>query len=586
MSKTIKALLFVVGLIFVLGSFSWKKDDQNSPLKEQNFKGVWVATLNSMDFPSALTSDPQKLKDSADSMLKNVKELGFNAIFFQVRPSGDAFYSSDIFPWSKFLTGTQGVAPDDGFDPLSYIVAEAHKEDISVHAWINPYRITASKEDSLSENSIAKKHPHLVKEDTDGKLYLDPGHPDSRRLVLDGIQEILENYDVDGIHMDDYFYPSPSFPDNETFLMYGGDFLDIGDWRRNNTYLLVKEIKEAIDHSSRDVLFSVSPSGIWANKSSHADGSNTSGKQAYYDHYADTRLWVKEDLVDIIIPQLYWNIGYEIADFEELSNWWDNVVNDTQVSLLVGQGVYKIDEEGDPLSPWYKESGHKELENQLAIITSLKNSSGFVQYRLGSILKDPSLKEFIKNLNASGPLLFSDINECLWAKDSIESLFKKGVITGMGDGSFGARRNVSRADFIVMLMRLSKQNVPFTQNFSDVSSESYYYKEVGTAKALGFVTGREDNIFDPLSNITREDMATLVWRMLLKEGRIKEGTSFSLSEKFSDASQISEYARTAVSVMAEKKIISGYEDGNFRPKNFATRAECAVILDRVSKMLY
>ena len=587
MTRTIKAICVILGIICTLSSIP-RQGRGNALAKEQEIKGVWVATLYSMDFPSTPSVDAKALKKMAASLLENVEKLGFNTIFFQARPAGDALYPSQIYPWSRYLTGTEGKAPSDGFDPLEYIVSEAHKKGILVHAWINPYRITASEKDSesLSDASIAKKHPHLVVKHTDGKLYLNPGEPESRKIVIDGALEIVRGYEIDGIHIDDYFYPSSAFPDSDTFTKYGGKFSDIGDWRRDNTTRLVKELGEAIKKEDPDVLFSVSPCGIWANKSSNVHGSDTSGKQAYYDYYADTRLWVKEELVDIIIPQVYWNIGYPTADFEVVSNWWNETVEGTDVALCIGQGVYKAAEETEPASPWYGQNGFNELEKQLSLISSLDNTSGFVQYRLGSILSSEALSGFVSSALQSTPLLFTDINDHPWAKDSIEALYKKGVISGMGDGTFGGFRQVTRADFALMLVRLSKQNVPFVENFSDVTEDKYYYKEVGVAKVLGFVTGRDGNIFDPSGFITREDMATMVWRVLVKEGRIKGESNFSLASKFSDAEQISEYARLAVSAMAEKKIINGYETGEFKPKGFATRAECACILNRVSELLY
>ncbi len=588
MTKTIKSACVILGLICTLNALIKQPNESNALAKEQEIKGVWVATLYSMDYPTSPSNDAEVLKNDADAMLENAAKHGFNTIFLQVRSTGDAFYKSSIYPWSKYLTGAEGKAPDDDFDPLEYITAKAHKKGISVHAWINPYRLTASATDgeTLSENSIAKKYPHLTVKHTDEKLYLNPGEPEAQKLVIDGALEIVRSYDIDGIHIDDYFYPSSAFPDNETFAKYGGKFLDIGDWRRDNTTSLVRELYNSIKKEDPSVLFSVSPCGIWANKSSNTDGSDTSGRQAYYDYYADTRLWVKEKIVDIIIPQIYWNIGYPDADFEKLIKWWDDTVDGTNVALCIGQAVYKASEATDPTSVWYKEAGFNELERQLTLIKSLKNCSGFVQYRLGSILSSSDLSNFLASANIAETKLFTDIDTHPWAKDSIESLYEKGVISGMGDGSFGGSRKISRGDFMVMLVRLTKHNVPFTENFSDVDPDKYYYNEIGIAKVMGFATGRENNTFDPDSPITREDISTLVWRALMREGKLKEDSSFSLASRFSDANSISEYARIAVATMAEKKLINGYESGEFKPKALATRAECACILDRVSKLLY
>ncbi|MBQ2931465.1 MAG: family 10 glycosylhydrolase [Clostridia bacterium] len=586
MTRTIKAICVVLGLVFCISSVITPQNNGKVLADSQTIKGVWAATLYSMDYPSAPTQNSDVLMKDARNLVESVKKAGFNTLFLQVRPTGDAFYKSDIFPWSRYLTGTEGVAPQNNFDPLAYITKIAHEAGISVHAWINPYRLTASEKDSdnPAENSIAKKFSHLVKRHTDGKLYLDPGEPESIRLVVDGAVELAQNYDIDGIHIDDYFYPSSAFPDGETFSKYGGEFREIGDWRRNNTLELVKELKTEIKKVNPKLLFSVSPSGIWANKDSHPDGSNTSGRQAYFDYYADTRLWVKEELVDIIIPQIYWNIGYRTADFKELANWWNTAVRGTDVALCIGQGAYRIAEETDANSAWYGEKGLRELENQSLLIKALENCSGTVQYRLGSIVENPALNEFLTRINAGELSLFSDTNDFPWAKEAIESLVSKGIVKGMGDGTFGCARKVTRADFMVMLVRLSKQNVPFAENFADVAKDKYYYNEVGIAKALGFTTGREGNIFDPSGLISREDMATLAWRTLKKQGKLKESSNFSLEAEFSDANEISEYARLAVSSLAENQLLSGYETGEFNPKGAASRAECAVLLARLAEL--
>ena len=541
MTKTIKAICVILGLVSIVNTFIAPPKNNGKVLaKDQTIKAVWAATLYSMDYPQKPSQNAEALRKDADNLVKNVKDLGFNTLFLQVRPSGDAFYKSKIFPWSKYLTGEEGLAPQNDFDPLSYIIEKAHKEDIQLHAWINPYRLTASEKDSesLSEESLVKKYPHLIVRHTDGKFYLDPGNPEAIKLVLDGCRELIQNYDIDGIHIDDYFYPSSAFPDGETFSKYGGEFSDIGDWRRDNTKKLVEALGKEIKNKNPNLVFSVSPSGIWANKESHIDGSATFGRQAYFDYYADTRLWVKEGLMDIIIPQLYWNIGYNLADFEVLANWWQDTVKDTSVTLCIGQGIYRAAEEKDPKSVWYGENGLFEIERQLKMIKTLEGVGGYSQYRLGSILQNPSLKDFIKSQNTGKEETFTDAKDYPWAKDATNRLVSKGIVKGMGDGSFGFALDVSRADFTVMLVRLSGQNVPFAENFADVTEDKYYYKEVGIAKVLGFATGREGNIFDPSGKISREDMATLAYRVMKRMGKLSEKSKLSLEGTFSDENEI------------------------------------------------
>ena len=584
MTRTFKALCVLTGLFCVLNSL-FPPNDASVVANNGEIRGVWAATLYSMDYPPKPTTSAEALRQSADDLLINVQKLGYNTLFFQARPAGDAFYKSDIFPWSKYLTGSAGDAPSDNFDPLEYLTREAHKRGIALHAWINPYRLTASAADidTLPDNAISKKYPHLAIKHTNGKLYLNPGEPEANRLVVDGILELVKNYDIDGIHIDDYFYPDSSFPDGETFTAYGGEFSDIGDWRRSNTTGLIKRISTAIKAENPDIIFSVSPCGIWANKSSHPDGSETSGIQAYYDYFADTRLWVKENLVDWIIPQIYWNTGHSAADFETVAKWWSDTVKDTDVSLCIGQAVYKAAEETGAASVWYSQSGIAELSRQTEILQNLEGCIGYSHYRLGSVMHTPLLQDFAIYTNTGKQPLFTDISAYPWAVDAITALHEKGIVKGMGDGTFGCANQVSRADFTLMLVRLLGKKAEFNENFTDVTPDKYYYEEIGIAKALGITSGRDGKIFDPTGNITREDMAVMVYRILQAENILNNNENINLSAKFSDAHSISEYARSAVAAMVANELLSGYETGEFKPKGFATRAETAVFLNRVEE---
>lgn len=586
MTKTLKSIFAVLGICAVLYTLI-PRTNQPVLARSHDIKGVWAATVFSLDYPKTPSRDPKLLKSQADELIDNVSKLGYNTLYFQVRPSSDAFYKSEIYPWSKYLTGTQGLAPENGFDPLEYLIAAAHRKNISFHAWINPFRITATEKDNsqLFENSIASLYPHLTVKHTDGKLYLNPGEPEAVELVTKGIRELAENYNIDGIHIDDYFYPATDFPDQETFEKYGVSFTDIGDWRRNNITNLIKKIRSVIKSINEDLIFSVSPCGIWANKSSHPDGSPTQGKQSYFDYFADSRLWAKDNLVDVIIPQVYWNIGYSVADFEKLCQWWSDTVKGSKTKLVIGQAVYRASDETSEDSPWYKDSGIKELENQFRLLSGNKYISGYAHYRIESAMKSQELKSCIARLNSSSAAAFSDTADYPWAEDAIHRLYEKGVVSGMGDGTFGCERQITRADFTVMLIRQTKQKVPFLENFSDVPKDKYYYEAVGIAKVLGYASGREDNIFDPAGSITREDMATLVYRVLLKNGKIRETDTTVLNESFSDGFSISEYARPAIAAMVENGWLSGYETGEFKPRGFATRAETAVFFDRLWDVL-
>ncbi|MEA4962362.1 family 10 glycosylhydrolase [Lutispora sp.] len=364
------------------------------PLDEKGFSGIWVATVLNIDYPSKPSADAEVLKQEAVKILDDAKRLGMNAVFLQVRPSGDALYKSRFYPWSKYLTGRQGLAPGGGFDPLEFWVAEAHKRGIELHAWINPYRVTKKtisepKHDinSLDPANPAVRNPDWVVKHGDGNLYLNPGIPVVRKYITDSVMEIVQNYEVDGIHMDDYFYPGKSFDDKDAYSRYGKSFKDINDWRRENINLLVSEISETLKMHSPAVRFGISPFGIWANKSSNSLGSDTRGAQTYYEHFADTRKWVKEKTIDYIIPQLYWNIGYSIADYEKLAAWWIDVAKGTGVDLYIGQAAYRA-LNSDPASPWY---GVGEIEKQLDMNSQNPEIKGSVFYNYSSIAKNPPL---------------------------------------------------------------------------------------------------------------------------------------------------------------------------------------------------
>lgn len=591
MTKTIKATCVLIGFLCLLNSFMPQGDTKAvlaRTSETDEVKAVWVATVFSLDFPKKATDDDAVLKAELDDMIKKVSEMGYNTLFLQVRPSADAFYKSDLFPWSQYLTGTQGVEPNNDFDPLEYAVRTAHKNGVALHAWINPYRVTATVGDKgkLTEESVAYKYPELIVEHSDGKLYLNPGEPKTNELVIRGAVEIVRKYDVDGIHLDDYFYPATDFSDSETFTKYGGRFASLDDWRRNNVTELVRGLHNAIKDENENVIFSVSPCGIWANKESHPDGSDTRGKQAYYEYYADTRLWVKENLMDWIIPQIYWNIGFETADFEKLARWWNDTADGTNVKVCGGLGIYKAADETDSSSVWHAQSGVNELKRQTELLRGLKNVCGYAHYRLGSLEKSSDLANIATELNSYEKTVFTDVENYPWAKNAIEELYEKKIVNGMGDGTFGCARVVTRADFMVMLMRMLKKDVPFTENFSDVSKEKYYYNEIGMAKALGYTDGRGNNIFDPMGDISRQDMAVMAYRVLIAEGVIMTGDEKTLTARFSDADKIAVYAREAVAAMVGGQYLSGYETGEFKPHGSATRAETAVFLSRILNRLY
>ena len=360
---------------------------------QDGMRGVWVSSVANIDYPSQQGLSADQLKSEADTILNNIAAMGLNTVFLQVRPSADALYPSALFPWSRYVSGTAGQAPDGDFDVLAYWVEGAHSRGLQLHAWLNPYRITRDgKEelDSLPETSPAKQHPEWVVE-YEGNYYFNPGLPAVQQLVVDGAAEIVRNYDVDGIHLDDYFYPGTDFNDATAYARYGDDFDDIGDWRRDNVNTLIASLDETVHAINPELSFGVSPAGIWDNKADNPKGSDTNGRSSYREIYCDSVEWIKRGTVDYICPQLYWSIGYEIADFEVLVDWWQDIVSTSDVALYIGIGAYRA-AEAEPGDVWY---GTAELERQLDMLDNSIDIQGEVFFSYASLMEAQGCSDFL-----------------------------------------------------------------------------------------------------------------------------------------------------------------------------------------------
>lgn len=380
MKRSFRLLALVLACVLTLVTPAFAA---GTPSASEEMRGVWVSSVYNLDYPSSPTTDPDKLKAEADEILDNCVKWGLNAVFLQVRPSGDALYKSDLFPWSKYLTGSVGTAPQDGFDPLEYWVEGAHKRGLELHAWINPYRITRGKDtewNSLPSTHPAKMNPDWVVKYSDGNYYFNPGIPEVRDLVTRGAVEIVQNYNVDGLHMDDYFYPGTDFNDAATYQKYGSSFSNIADFRRDSVNQLVAQLDTAVHNIDPDIQFGISPSGIWANKSTDPRGSNTNGSEHYVSSYADSLYWIENGLVDYIIPQIYWEIGHKLADFATLADWWNDAVAGSDVHLYIGMGAYRCAD--NPTGVW---TTTDPLFDSLAYLENKDNVGGCVFFRYGSI---------------------------------------------------------------------------------------------------------------------------------------------------------------------------------------------------------
>jgi uncharacterized lipoprotein YddW (UPF0748 family) len=341
------------------------------------FRGVWVATVNNIDWPSrpGLTVEVQK-KEVTD-ILDLHQKMGMNAIVFQVRPCSDAFYISAIEPWSRYLTGIPGKYPEPLWDPLQFWIEECHKRNMELHAWLNPYRIAQHADEPLAGNHQVFKTPEWVLSYGD-KLYFDPGIPGTRDYVTRVVCDIVRRYDVDGIHMDDYFYPYPDgtpFPDDISFKKFNRAFPpeEKEAWRRENVDILIKMIHDSIKTIKPFVKFGISPFGVWRNAKDDPNGSATNAGVTNYDHlYADIRKWLSEGWIDYVTPQLYWEIGHKLADFEVLCKWWND--NSFGRGLYIGLAPYKIDKNAR-VEAWQKSW---QLPRQLEMMRKYPHISGAV----------------------------------------------------------------------------------------------------------------------------------------------------------------------------------------------------------------
>lgn len=311
---------------------------------KRELRAMWIASVANIDWPSTsgLSADAQKAEFL--HWLDVAEENRLNAVFVQVRPTADAFYNSPYEPWSQYLTGTQGQDP--GYDPLAFMVEEAHKRNIELHAWFNPYRVSMQTDPAqLVADHPARQHPDWVWA-YGGKLYFDPGIPEAQEHIQRAILHAVESYDIDGVHFDDYFYPYPvagqTLPDAGTYEQYGEDFDSIGDWRRANVDRFVETMSGRIKEAKPWVKFGISPFGIWRNSGTDPLGSDTRGSQSYDDQFADTRKWVLEGWLDYINPQIYWQIGLAVADYSALVPWWAEVAAQSGTQLYIGEGLYKM----------------------------------------------------------------------------------------------------------------------------------------------------------------------------------------------------------------------------------------------------
>ena len=333
--KFFSSLLLIAYCLLPIVSFSQTKPE---------FRGVWVATVENIDWPSRgnYNSDSQKVEFIR--LLDMHQRNGMNAMIVQIRPVTDAFYPSQYEPWSEYLTGKQGQPPMPYYDPLEFMITETHKRGMEFHAWMNPYRAVFNiNRSSVAATHITKIHPEWFLNYGD-KKYFDPGIKEAQQYVANVVQDVVSRYAVDAIHFDDYFYPykiaGKEFPDYGSYNKYGNG-MSKDNWRRSNTDSIISMLSAVIKRENPKCQFGISPFGVWRNiDKDTVNGSRTNGAQTNYDDlYADILLWLQKGWIDYVAPQLYWEFGHKVAPYEVLLDWWSK--HTYGKNCYIGLGIYR-----------------------------------------------------------------------------------------------------------------------------------------------------------------------------------------------------------------------------------------------------
>lgn len=353
---------------------------------EYEFRGVWIATVDNIDWPPKGVTNPAQQKADFIRQLDLHKRNGINAVIVQIRPAADAFYASPYEPWSQWLTGIQGKPTFPFYDPLVFMIEEAHKRGMEFHAWLNPYRANFNiRTASISPDHITRKHPEWFLTYGD-KKYFDPANKLGQEFVVNVVRDIVKRYDIDAIHMDDYFYPyripGKEFPDAASYRKSGSP-LSKDDWRRANVDSIIEKISVAIKMEKPFCKFGISPFSVWRNLSQDPDGSNTkAGVTNYDDLYADILLWLRNGWIDYVAPQLYLEIGHDKIPFETMVDWWSK--HSYGKHVYIGHGIYRVNERN---AAWKKPA---ELPNQIKLVREYPEIQGSIFYNSSAFERNPN----------------------------------------------------------------------------------------------------------------------------------------------------------------------------------------------------
>lgn len=617
-----------------------------TPVIKRHLRGAWITTTLNLDWPSAETRNIkndaeriEKTKEELIAILDRSVEMNLNAVFFQVSPEGDAFYKSNIVNWSRYLTGTFGKDP--GFDPLAFAIEEAHKRNLELHAWFNPYRVSMYTTDLIKESlniekSVYKDQPDWIRTAV-SRFVVDPGIPEARAWVVNRVMEVVNNYDIDGIHFDDYFYYEghvDELKDDETFTKYNnGQFTNKGDWRRNNTYLLIKELSEKIRATKPWVKYGISPSGVWGNKKDGLpQGSNTNASFTNYNSsFADTKRWVEEEIIDYISPQVYWTFYNTRAPYGEVASWWSEIVKGKNVHLYIGQALYKVNDNDDA---YFKGSNAvAEFERQLKFNALNPEISGSIMFRFKSF-NDSGKKDVVNKIKddlwstkALVPVMpwkegiapqsptqgkieaTTQGNKLTWVDNDNNTAYyaiyrlNKGEKLDISSNVSGQyliatvrKNNQGLQEFIdketkdennvvygvTAISRLHNESkeviisVNQSNYFRDVDYRySWAIEAIDRAYERGIVLGDGKGLFNPGQNTKRGDFILMVVRAL--------GLKGDFQENFGDVPKES-YYYDAIGVAKSLGIAKGNGNG-FNPNGNITREDMMVIMDRTLEAL-
>ncbi len=446
--------------------------------QKREMRGAWIQCVNGQ-FQGMGT---QRMQQTLAYQLDELRKDGVNTIIFQVRPECDALYESSIEPWSRFLTGTQGQPPSPYWDPLGWMIEQCHARGMELHAWINPYRARTKNTTMLAPNHIQVRKPQNCF-DYDGLTILNPGIPENRDYICEVARDIVTRYDVDGIHMDDYFYPYPAagqtIPDDQQYQLYNNGIRDRGDWRRYNVNLFIEQFYKTVHKAKPWVKVGISPFGIYRNKRSSDIGSNTNGLQNYDDLYADVLLWVNNGWLDYCVPQLYWEIGHKAADYDTLIRWWNQHAG--KRPLIIGEDVERTVKATDPANPSQSQMNakyrlHRQMPNvkgtvlwyAKAVVDNIGNyGSSLRSYYWSKPVLQPDMsfisKKTPKKVRKLKPVWTSDGYMLFWTAPKGDDWYRKPVGYVVYRFAKGQKQDLSDASKIVAVTTDTYCPLPYVE---------------------------------------------------------------------------------------------------------------------------